>query len=40
MDIGALITQLMGSTSALVLFGVWAYMVFRFLSTEVGFPFP
>jgi len=35
MDISALISQLMGSTSAFVLFGVWAYMVFRFLATGV-----
>lgn len=36
MDISALINQLVGSTSAFVLFGLWAYMVFRFLFTGVA----
>jgi len=31
-----MISLLTGSTSAFVLFGVWAYMVFRFLFTRAG----
>jgi len=36
MDITALINQLVSSAGAVVLFGVWAYMVFRFLFTGVA----
>ena len=35
MDISALINQLLSSIGATILFGVWAYMVFRFLATGV-----